>query len=273
MAGRRWSKEDDDLLISTCANGDRPIAMLAEIFDRTEQAVRKRVSEQTKAGRLQHVQVPWTKKDTKQLLRLAEFDTTEICVNVPNLAKRLRRSEKVVREQISKLRKDGTLPPLDRTNHFDPFGREYSEAEKKKIIWMLGKGETKQEIADSTGRTRGAIVSYINRLIAKGEAKPYEGKWTAEEDDLLISNMKFDENGYIANYHDLIHLTGRSKKSINCRSVRLRKAGKIKILPNGKGSIRGNEAFAELNENFMKKMINYRELKKDRQGRPSKVSQ
>lgn len=172
----------------------------------------------------------WKPKEIKYVADKALLDSTNTVVNVKQMAKYLKRSTGAVSTQIGKLRKDGVLPPVERDKSIDFNNRPYSEHAIKRIEFMLNNGSTVQEIADSLGKSKKAIESLLSRLRGKGTLDSHKHRyWKSHEEEYLISNIEFDENGFTNNVNTLANFLNRSVSSVTAKINKMRQSGAIKI--------------------------------------------
>lgn len=172
----------------------------------------------------------WTPREIKYISEKALLDSTNTVVNVKQMAKYLKRSTGAVNNQVLRLRKEGILPPIERDKSIDFNNRPYSEHAIKRIEFMLNNGSTVQEIADSLGKSKKAIESLLSRLREKGKIDSHKHRyWKAHEEEYLISNIEFDENGFTNNVDVLANFLNRSVSSVTAKINKMRQSDAIKI--------------------------------------------
>lgn len=183
----------------------------------------------------------------KDKVLLAE--TNEV-LNIPELAKKLQRSEKAVSKRIYLMRKDGELPKVERDRSFDSKGRPWTASEEKRLIAMHKQGASYQEIADALGRTKLACANKGAKLTKSGKLKiPKKCSWSQQDIEKLIRNIQFDENGYVSNYTDLSRLLGKRYEQITQKVSLLRKDGRIsQQADRTKTSVKSRKAMDKFNE-------------------------
>lgn len=191
----------------------------------------------------------WTTKEIQYLKKNALFAETNVVLNVEQLAKKLRRSAKSVDVKIYKLRRDGQFPPTDFSKAFDPKGRKFTDAEDKRIISMYKKGESYKEIGASLDRTEQSIGGRIMRLKKTGKLKQPKKQWSQDQIDILLANIKFDENGFCCNHAELARLCNRTFEQVNRKLNSLREKGVITVMPDrSKTSVKSKKAMDHFND-------------------------
>lgn len=192
----------------------------------------------------------WTTKEIQYLKNNALFAETNVVLNVEQLAKKLGRSVKSVDVKIYKLRRDGQFPPTDFSKSFDPRGRRFTENDDKRIIAMYKKGATYKEIGDSLDRPAQSIAGRIARMKKLGKLKrtAVQRNWTQKEVDVLLANIKFDENGFCCNHAELGRLCNRTFEQIVGKINRLRKEGVLEKPKKGTTSIKAKKSMNRFND-------------------------
>lgn len=192
----------------------------------------------------------WTTKEIQYLKKNALLAETNVVLNVEQLAKKLGRSVKSVDVKIYKLRRDGQFPPTDFSKSFDPRGRRFTENDDKRIIAMYKKGATYKEIGDSLDRSGQSIAGRIARMkkIGKLRQTAVQRNWTQKEVDILLANIKFDENGFCCNHAELGRLCNRTFEQIVGKINRLRKEGVLEKPKKGTTSIKAKESMNRFND-------------------------
>ncbi len=173
---------------------------------------------------------PWTEKEYGVIVRHALMDTSNLVLNLPELSKKLGRSEGQIKKKILFLKNRGDLAKTDQTNQIDTYGRHFTEREKQSIAFMYERGDSIKEIAECFDRTINSISFLLRKLdrakvITLNRNQPY----SPEDDRFILENITFDSVGYVNNYPELQHGVKRSYKSVRDRVIYLRKHGKIKI--------------------------------------------
>ena len=193
----------------------------------------------------------WTTKEIQYLKKNALLAETNVVLNVEQLAKKLGRSVKSVDLKVYKLRQDEQFPPTDFSKSFDPRGRRFTESEDKRIITMYRQQETYKAIGESLDRTEQAIAGRIMRLKKLGKLKQgnHNKHWTQKEEEVLLANIKFDENGYCCNHAELAKLCRRTYGQITAKMTRLKKRGLIETKPNrSRSSVKSKQAMNRFND-------------------------
>ncbi|MDT2770529.1 helix-turn-helix domain containing protein [Enterococcus pseudoavium] len=191
----------------------------------------------------------WTTKEIQYLKKHALLAETNVVLNIEQLAKKLGRSAKSVDVKIYKLRRDGQFPPTDFSKSFDPKGRKFTDEDDKRIIAMYKKGEIYRDIGDSLGRSEQSIAGRIMRLKKIGKIKQVQKQWSEKEIDILLENIKFDENGFCCNHVELARLCGRTYEQVNRKLNDLRKKGVITVMPDrSKTSVKSKKAMDQFND-------------------------
>jgi len=174
---------------------------------------------------------------------------TNVVLNVEQLAKKLGRSAKSVDVKIYKLRRDGQFPPTDFSKSFDPRGRRFTENDDKRIIAMYKKGATYKEIGISLDRSEQSIGGRIMRLKKIGKLKQPKKQWSQDQINILLANIRFDENGFCCNHVELARLCNRTFEQVNRKLNDLRKKGVITVMPDrSKTSVKSKEAMNRFND-------------------------
>ena len=173
----------------------------------------------------------WTTKELAYIRKKSLLAETNQVLNTKELASKLQRSIKSVEMKIYAMQRDGQLPKVDLSKSFDPNNRRFSPEDDKRIIAMYKQGESYQTIGKSIERSESSVANRIARLKRQGKIKNIQKKlWTADEEQRLIDHVKFDEQGYVANYDELIGLVGRRYDQLVTKVAKLRKTGKIKTM-------------------------------------------
>lgn len=173
----------------------------------------------------------WTTKELAYIRKKSLLAETNQVLNAKELASKLQRSIKSVEMKIYAMQRDGQLPKVDLSKSFDPNNRRFSPEDDKRIIAMYKQGESYQTIGKSIERSESSVANRIARLKRQGKIKNIQKKlWTADEEQRLIDHVKFDEQGYVAHYDELIGLVGRRYDQLVTKVARLRKTGKIKTM-------------------------------------------
>jgi len=193
---------------------------------------------------------PWTTKEISYIKRYALLAETNQVLNIKEMAKKLDRSLKAVEMKIYKMQKAGQLPEVDLTKSFDSSGRKYSLEEDKRIIAMYKSGATYKAIGESVDRTEHAIAGRILKLKKLGKIKNNAKKtWSSSDEQLLLKAIKFDKNGYVSNYDELVRKTKLNEKKLMQKVSRLRKQGKItQQADRTKASVKSKEAMNKFND-------------------------
>lgn len=191
----------------------------------------------------------WTTKEIEYLKKNALLAETNTVLNIEQLAKKLGRSPKSVDVKIYKLRRDGQFPQTDFSKAFDPKGRKFTDSEDKRIIAMYKKGESYADIGNSLDRSESSIGGRIVRLKKLGKIKQVQKQWSDREVDILLENIKFDENGFCCNHVELARLCNRTYEQVNRKLNYLRKKGVITVMPDrSKTSIKSKQAMDRFND-------------------------
>lgn len=191
----------------------------------------------------------WTTKEIQYLKKHALLAETNVVLNIDQLAKKLGRSAKSVDVKIYKLRRDGQFPPTDFSKAFDPKGRNFTDQEDKRIIAMYKKGATYKEIGISLDRSEQSIGGRIMRLKKIGKLKQPKKQWSQDQVNILLANIRFDENGFCCNHVELARLCNRTFEQVNRKLNDLRKKGVITVMPDrSKTSVKSKEAMNRFND-------------------------
>lgn len=190
----------------------------------------------------------WTTKDMQYLKSHALLAETNEVLNISEMAKRLKRSPAAVSKKICDIRRDGDLPQVDRSKAFDSKGRPWNTDEDKKLIAMKKGGASHKEIAEALDRPVSSINNRSNRLSRKKKINPVRVFWTEDEIQKLVTNIAFDENGFVSNYSELSRIVGKRYEQVQTKVARLRKDGRISVQPKeGATSLKSKEAMNRFN--------------------------
>lgn len=165
----------------------------------------------------------WTKDDERLLCSevILAADTSEL-LNCEELATMLKRTPESIRHKITRFRRSGKLPKYDPMNQIEKQGSYYSERESN-MIRHLSKTHSATEVAAITGRT----VSAINNFFSHRGYLRRPPRWTADEEQLLIDRITFDNYGITNNYSELCYLLNHDKNAIYAKVKELRAKGKL----------------------------------------------
>lgn len=174
----------------------------------------------------------WLRKEIIYVRRYAIFDETNEVLNIPEMAKKLGRSEDSVKSKIYYLRSQDQFPQRIEVDGLwlEAYGRPYSKAESKRVVSMWNRSYSAQEIAESIGRTPSSVKSQVANLKRKGiwlKQRAYE--WTDERIDVLKDNIEFDVYGCIDNLDELSSVLGTNPQVIKRKVTKLRKSEEIDI--------------------------------------------
>ncbi len=191
----------------------------------------------------------WTTKEIQYLIKNALLAETNEVLNLQEMAKKLNRTVQSVRNKVYNLQRDGDLPKVQRELAIDSYKRPWTEREDKRLLAMRNQGQTYLEIANELERTVTSVSNRAARLIKNNKAKPLIASWTADQISVLIDNVKFDENGFVHNYEELARLTGMKYSQVQGKVQRLRKTGKITVMPiEGTTNVKSKEAMQRFND-------------------------
>lgn len=174
----------------------------------------------------------WLPEQEKILIDNVQFDHRGFVCNVPELQEILGESKKAIDHKVRQLRNRGRLEKIYWEDPIEPIRKEYSIKEDSKIIYGTKIGRTAKEIAKDLGRTTKSVHDRQLILRKAGKLDSYNKvNYTADEDQLLIEKLEFDEFGYALNLTELSGMLHRSKKSICNRIYFLRKQQRITVYP------------------------------------------
>lgn len=174
----------------------------------------------------------WTGKEIRYIKRYVILDETNKPLNIKEMAKKLGRSEKSVAIKLIRLRESGILPAIDRSKSFEMENLPFSATDDQRIIHMLKRMSTHQEIAEMLGRSRASITNRIYILRKYGKLDGLGNKkWCKREVELLLKSIKFDVNGFVSNYDELEIILKTRKRMIKYKVQKLRSAGVIDVKP------------------------------------------
>lgn len=191
----------------------------------------------------------WTTKEIQYVIKNSLLAETNEVLNLNEMAKKLGRTVQSVRNKVYNLQRDGDLPKVQRELAIDSYKRPWTEREDKRLLAMRSQGQTYSEIAIELERTVTSISNRAARLIKSNKAKPLSANWTDGQIELLIENIRFDENGFVYNYDELARLTGMKYSQVQGKVQRLRRTGKITVMPvEGTTNIKSKEAMQRFND-------------------------
>ncbi len=141
-------------------------------------------------------------------------------------------TEKLFIPRFCACEKKGQLFEIYWDDPIDPPAQPLTSREKERIISLYTAGCPLVTIAHELNQSEYAIVNKLNRLFKEGRLKPNRHRpYTKDDINLLLKEIKFDENGYVLNTAYLARLLNRSKYQI-CRKISaMRKAGMIMTMP------------------------------------------
>lgn len=174
----------------------------------------------------------WATKEIQYLKKYALLAETNEVLNIPELAKKLNRTETAVGAKIKTLRyqRDVSFPPVDRSLSFDRFNAPYTAAEDKRIIQMYERGFLSSEIAEAVDRSKAAINGRVSKLRKKGKIKNLKArKWSNEEIELIKNNVKFDYTGRVQNYPELERILHRDPMALRYKMNKLRQTKQLDV--------------------------------------------
>gem|GEM_PF-1459792 len=170
----------------------------------------------------------WTTKELAYVQKNALMAETNEVVNAEQMAMKLGRSVSAVTKKISHMRKDGKFPRVKKEFAFDSDGRPWTATEEKRLIAMYKQGSSYEEIGEALGRSKGSCTNKSAKLRASGRVEPQKlNRWPEKDTCILLDAIRFDQNGYVSNYEELAHLTGKQYSQVVQKVNRLRKEGKI----------------------------------------------
>ncbi|EOI57293.1 hypothetical protein [Enterococcus gilvus] len=251
MVAKLWTEEETNYLIANVKfdwyGNVKNYSSLVSDMGRTEPALKRQIVILRSIGDLPPMK---TDEDFLEVIKQkALFAETNQILNLEELCQEIKVSERVFKRRISKWRKDGSLPKIDMTLQFDLYRRHYSELEDKKIIYMKKRGSSNKEIANLLGRSKKSIDSRIFLLKELGELD-ISGHWLDWEEQAILENVTFDDNGFVNNYPKLQNLLQgrRNTETIRGKIFSLRKQGRLKTMPKpGTTSVKRKEYMQKVN--------------------------
>lgn len=191
----------------------------------------------------------WTTKEIQYLKKNALFAETNEVLNIPEMAKKLNRTVVSVRSKLYHLQRSEELPKIDRSKSFDTFGKPWTTKEDKRLIAMKKSGATHSEIGEQLERSKVSVDNRVHRLKESGKIKKSKILWTEDEVQLVLDNIKFDENSFVSNYDELSRLVKKRYDQIYAKVSRLRKEGVITEAPKqGTTSVKSKQAMNRFND-------------------------
>ncbi|OEC03160.1 hypothetical protein GY31_03375 [Lysinibacillus sphaericus] len=191
----------------------------------------------------------WTPREINYVAEKALLDSTNAVVNIKQMSKYLKRSTGAINNQITKLRKAGKLPQIERDKAIDTSYRPYTEDEIKRVKYMFQKDSTVKEIANALDRTESAIQSLIFNLRKKGVIESRKKEvWQQHEEIYVLNNIKFDEHGFTTNTEEMANFLEKSVQSVSRKITKLRQNGAITIhADRTKTSVKAKKAHEQFN--------------------------
>ena len=191
----------------------------------------------------------WTTKEIQYVIKNSLLAETNEVLNLNEMAKKLGRTVQSVRNKVYNLQRDGDLPKVQRELAIDSYKRPWTEREDKRLLAMRSQGRPHSDIAIELERTEASVSARVARLVKNKKAQPLLASWTTDQTSVLIENIKFDENGFVCNYDELARLTGMKWSQVQGKVQRLRKIGKITVMPvEGTTNIKSKEAMQRFND-------------------------
>ncbi|MGL9969390.1 hypothetical protein [Enterococcus sp. DIV1420a] len=183
-------------------------------------------------------------------MKKIKYDHRGFVCNGRELAELLGCEVKVIHSKVLRMRRKGQLFEIYWDDPIDPPAHPLTSREKERIISLYTAGCPLVTIAQELDQTEYAITNKINRLFKSGKLKPSRHRpYTKEDINLLLKEIKFDENGYVLNTEYLARILNRRKYQISRKIFDMRKAGMINTMPD-KSKVNKNGYDA------MKKQIN-----------------
>lgn len=131
-------------------------------------------------------------------------------INYVDLAEEYHVGVAAIRARVAKLRKLGELPMAQPTKRLDIYRRWYSEAEVKRLKYMVEHRMRLVDIADELGRSVSSVTSKVTREAEKGRIKRPSRKFEPSELVGILVAVKLDASNNVVNYPSLegkFHLT------------------------------------------------------------------
>jgi hypothetical protein len=174
----------------------------------------------------------WTREEEQLLIQNVRYDHRGFVCNCNELAELLGIDKKRIWSKIHQMRKKDLIDEVYWDDPIEPPNKRYSQQEDKKIISMYQSGCPVTIIAQELNRTENAIRCRLNIMKKNGQLESNrKRRYTKREVELLISEIKFDKNGYVLNIDYLTRLLHRPKHELFRKICLLRKQGEITIKP------------------------------------------
>ncbi|EGO2679319.1 hypothetical protein M9773_000152 [Enterococcus faecalis] len=174
----------------------------------------------------------WTKEEEKLILKKIKYDHRGFVCNYRELAELFGCEVKIIHSKVLRMRRKEQLFEIYWSDPINPPVHPFSSREKDRIISLYTAGCPIATIARELDQTESAITNKINRLFKSGKLKPNRHRpYTKEDINLLLKEIKFDENGYVLNMDYLARILNRRKYQISRKIFDMRKAGMIKTMP------------------------------------------
>ncbi len=174
----------------------------------------------------------WTTEEEQFLIKNVKYDHRGFVCNGRELAELVGYDIKILYSKILRMRRKGQLFEIYWDDPINPPNAPFSCRDEERIINMYRTGCPIAVIAQELIRTESSIACKLTQLFKEGRLKPIRRRPYTEEDiNLLIKEIKFDENGYVLNTEYLAKLLHRTKYQVFRKVCILRKEGLIKTIP------------------------------------------
>ncbi|HAP5255321.1 Uncharacterised protein [Enterococcus faecalis] len=173
----------------------------------------------------------WTTEEEQFIIKNAKYDHRGFVCNYRELAELIGCDKSKIYFKIRRMRLKGQLFEIYWDDPINPPASSYSRMDEKRIISMYKSGCSTSVIAQELNRTEYAITNKLRKLFKEGRLSKRNRPYTKEDINLLIREIKFDENGYVKNVEYLTKILNRTKIQIFPKVCRLRKEGLIKTKP------------------------------------------
>jgi len=173
----------------------------------------------------------WTTEEEQFIIKNAKYDHRGFVCNYRELAELIGCDKSKIYFKIRRMRLKGQLFEIYWDDPINPPASSYSRMDEKRIISMYKSGCSTSVIAQELKRTEYAITNKLRKLFKEGRLSKRNRPYTKEDINLLIREIKFDENGYVKNVEYLTKILNRTKIQIFTKVCILRKEGLIKTKP------------------------------------------
>lgn len=201
------------------------------------------------AGKKKSSYHQWTNREVEFLKKSIKREKSGRVSNLKQLSGWLNMNSDNIRMKIYSLEKRGEIPGAKR-NYCEMHNITLSKRSISIITHGYKSNMTNKEIGEVLGRSEYAINQAAYRLKKSGMLNVSKRQRFTEDDvNYLINNIKLDQNGYVCNYDQLRKHLKRPHSSIVSKLTKLRIDGYIeKTADKTKGSVEGKRNMNRFND-------------------------